>query len=193
MRKKITIQVSGHHCHLSKKDIDVLFGKGYKLRPLYKLSQIGQYASRETISVKSAKGKQINDIRVLGPKRANSQVELTLTDCYHLKIKAPIKTGINKDTGPGGQIELIGPKGRVKRRAAMIQNRHIHCDLKTAKTLGLKHKDRVSVETLGVRSVVWHNVYVKVRSDFVWRMHLDTDEANAANIKEGQTGTVLIK
>lgn len=188
---KVTIEISAHHCHLSRKDLDLLFGKNYQLKWLKALSQIGQYAAKETISIKTVAGR-IDNIRILGPARKNSQVELTKTDCYKLKITPPI---VECTCGQLYQdcaiIEIIGPKNKIKRCAAMIAHRHIHCDPKTAKKLGLKDNQLVSVKTSGLRSVTFHKVLVRVAKDFVFRFHLDTDEANAAGVKPGDSGIII--
>lgn len=189
---KVKIEISAHHCHLSKRDKELLFGKNYKLTPKKPLSQTGQFASQEKISVQTPAGK-IDDLRVLGPERKYSQVELTKTDCYKLKIEPPVIECTSPGKARGcSMLEIMGPKRSIKRCAAIVAFRHIHCDVKTANKLGLKNKQLVSVKTLGKRSVTFHNVLIRVRKDFVFRMHLDTDEANAAGIKPGDEGLLLI-
>ncbi|MBU1164742.1 phosphate propanoyltransferase [Patescibacteria group bacterium] len=189
--KKIKIEVSAHHAHLSRKDLDILFGKNYQLKPIKALSQTGQFASKETIKIKTKDG-QIDDVRILGPTRPNTQVELSRTECFELKIDPPVLECTCPDKKGGcAQVEIVGPKGKVKRCAAILAHRHIHCDPSSAKKMGLKNKQLVSVKTNGKRSITFHNILVRTRKDFVCRMHLDTDEANAAGIKQGDFGQII--
>ncbi|RJR31312.1 hypothetical protein C4569_02615 [Candidatus Parcubacteria bacterium] len=190
--KKVTIEVSARHCHISKKDLVLLFGKNYRLKPLKPLSQKGQFSCRETVRVKTGSG-QLKNIRILGPERENTQVELSRTDCRELNIFPPITECTDPHNKKSCSIlEIIGPKGKIKRCAAIIAKRHLHCDVKTAKMLKLQNKQLISLRIDSDRPLTFHEVLVRVRRDFVFRIHLDTDEANAAGVKSGDTGRLLI-
>lgn len=189
---KIIIEVSGHHCHISRKDLDVIYGKNYKLTPIKSLSQTGQFACQETVTIKVG-NKKIENIRILGPERKNTQVEISLTEAYHLNIKPPIVECTCPDK-PNGCIiaEIIGPKGKVRRCSIIVAHRHFHTDPKTATKLGLKEGQLISIKTNGKRSVTFHNVLVRIDPSFKPRLHLDTDEVNAASLESGQKGEIII-
>jgi propanediol utilization protein len=189
---KVIIEISGHHCHVSRKDLDILYGKGYKLTPIKNLSQRNHFASKETVTIKVGNNK-IEDIRILGPVRKYTQVEISLTEAYELKIKPPI-IECTRPTRPNGctMTEIIGPKGKIRRCAIINPWRHFHIDPKTAKKLGLKDEQLVSVKTSGKRSVTFHNILVRIDPSFQPRIHLDTDEANAAALSQGTKGELII-
>ena len=187
--QKINIEVSARHCHLSRKDLDVLFGKDYELTLYKKLSQIDQFASNEVISIKNSGG-QIDNVRVLGPLRGQTQVEISLTDAKKLKINPPIRLSGDLD-GSDGCI-LIGPKGSVTlEEGVIIAKRHIHCDPETAETMGLKNQQIVSVKIGGVRSVIFENVEVRISDKFVFYLHIDTDEGNTSLAEDNQEGLLI--
>ncbi|MFA6254631.1 MAG: PduL/EutD family phosphate acyltransferase [Patescibacteria group bacterium] len=189
---KAIIEVSGHHCHISRKDLDVIYGKNYQLTPLKTLSQNKQFAAKETVTV-AVGDKKIEDVRILGPERKNTQVEVSLTEAYHLKIKPPVAECTCPDKIDGCVIaEISGPKGKIKRCSIIIAYRHFHTDPKTAQKIGLKNGQLISLKTTGQRSVTFHNILVRVNENFKPRVHLDTDEANAAGLKDGQTGEIII-
>ncbi len=186
---KIKVEVSARHCHLSQKDLDKLFGKGYKLRPIKDLSQTGQFAAKEVLSLKTKAG-QIEGLRVLGPARSKTQVEISLTDARKLKINPPIRLSGELKNSAGAT--LIGPRGKViLREGVIIAQRHIHCDPTTAKRLGLKESKPVKVRIKGLRPAILEKVPVRIKDDYVFRLHLDTDEANA--VLSGVTAGELIK
>ena len=192
---KIKIEISARHCHLSSKDLEKLFGKNYQLKSAKPLSQSGQFVARETIGVKTPDG-CINNVRILGPARGITQVEISRTNARQLNINSPVRESGNIKKSAG--IELIGPNGTVKiKEGVIVAERHIHCDKATAKKLGLKNNQRISVKTNGVRSLTFNNVVVKIRADFSLAFHIDTDEANAAlNFdpeKKTEYGLLIIK
>lgn len=176
--KTIKIEVSARHCHLSQKHLDKLFGKGYKLKKLKDLSQKGQFASKERITLKTADA-QIDNLRILGPVRKATQVELAMTDARKLNIKPPVRvSGFIEDT-PGAT--LIGPKGSVLlKQGVIIAKRHIHCSPAQAKEMGLKKGEHVSVLTHGDRSVTFHDVVIRIDKKFDLSFQIDTDEGNAS-------------
>ncbi len=188
----VVIEVSGHHCHISRRDLDAVYGKGYKLKPIKPLSQTGQFASEETVTIRSA-GHEIKDVRILGPERKNTQVEITLTEAYKLKANPPIRECTEPESAHGcSLIEIAGPRGSIRRCAVIVAHRHFHTDPETAKQLGLKSGQMVSVKTFGERSLTFHEVLVRIDPSFQSRIHLDTDEANAAGVKQGDIGELII-
>ncbi|MBU0547089.1 MAG: phosphate propanoyltransferase [Patescibacteria group bacterium] len=189
MKTRIPIEVSARHIHLSKKDLEKLFGKGYKIKVLRKLYQPGEFAATETIELQ-VNSNRFPKLRVTGPLRKETQIELSQTDAIFLGMNVPIrKSGDFKGT-PGAF--LIGPKGKVKIKRGIINAwRHIHCNLQEAKKLGIKNGDLVSVKTKGTGSVTFHNVMVRVGENYKLSMHLDADEGNAARITQKGEGILL--
>lgn len=178
---KIPIGVSNRHVHLSRKDMDALFGEGSELTKKADLAQPGQFAANETVTVRGPKG-EFKKVRVLGPLRQESQVEISLTDGFSIGVKAPIKESGKLDNTPG--VTLIGPKGSVDLpKGTIVALRHIHMDPVTAEKLGLHDKDVVEVETFGERAGVLGNVLVRVSDKYALEMHVDIDEANACSLR----------
>lgn len=188
---KIRIEVSARHCHLSQKDLDKLFGKGYQLKPMKGLSQKGQFAAEETIILKT-KDSQIDNLRILGPVRPQTQIELSMTDSRKIKISPPLRlSGDIKDSA--GAI-IIGPKGEVKlKEGIIIAKRHLHVNPAQAKKLSLKIGQSVSIRTVGDRSVTFHNIIVRVEDQFDLSFQVDTDEGNAALIGGVCSQGILVK
>src|SRR5688572_15223045 len=184
----VRIEYSARHVHLSQEHQDVLFGPGYEMKKLKELSQTGQYAYEEKVTVKGPKGQF--DARVLGPCRKQSQVELAFSDGYRLGIMTPVR--ISGDLAGTSPCELIGPKGSVELAEGVINDeRHLHCSDKEAEAVGLKHGDLISVRVPGATPITVHNVAVRVHPTFRMNIHLDTDEANAASLREqGAAGTI---
>ena len=174
----IPIGISNRHIHLSRADMDVLFGKGSELTWKQDLKQPGQFACQETVIVRGPKG-EFKKVRVLGPLRPETQLEISKTDSFTLGVSTPVReSGDLKDT-PG--IEIIGPAGSVKKdHGVIVALRHIHMSTEDAKKFGVKDKDVVDVivgnET---RKAILTNVLVRVSDKFVLEMHLDNDEGNA--------------
>lgn len=185
----IPIGVSNRHIHLSVADLETLFGKGYELTPIKDLSQPGQYACKEVLTIVGPSMRPIENVRVLGPVRKASQVEISATDSYVLKVKPPVRESGNiKDSAP---IRIIGPKGVVElSEGCIIANRHIHMSPSDAKEFGVVDGDYVNIDVNGKRRTRWFDVQVRVHKDFRLEMHVDTDDANAAGIGNGFTVTV---
>lgn len=180
MNKKIPIEVSARHVHLSKKDLEVLFGTGYELKKKKQLTQASDFAAEETIDLKVG-FVGIGRVRVVGPVRAQTQIELSITDAISLGINPPVK--ISGDLKGSLGVTLIGPAGKVELKEGMIiSQRHIHCSAAEAKSFGIKDGDIVSVLIKGKRETTFHNVIVRVKKDYKMCLHLDTDEGNAAGI-----------
>ena len=174
---------SGRHVHLGGMDVKMLFGTGYSLKKLRELSQPGQYACEEKITIIGPKGR-IDSVRILGPERTETQVEISLSDTYKLGIKPSIRiSGDISDTpgcilkGPAGEIALNG--------GVIVAARHLHMSEEEAELYGLKNGDVVSARKKGCRDISFHNIPVRVSSSYSLELHLDTDEANAANINNG--------
>lgn len=178
---KIPVGVSNRHVHVSQEDLEVLFGNGYSLTKKSDLKQPGQFATNETVTVRGPKG-EFEKVRILGPVREKSQVEISLTDSFRLGVKAPIKESGHLENTPG--VELIGPKGKVKiEQGTIVALRHIHMTPEYAKKIGVKDKEIVEVETLGEREGILGNVLVRISDKFSLEMHVDIDEANACALK----------
>ena len=185
----IPIGVSNRHIHLSRGDLETLFGAGYELTPIKELSQPGQYACKELLTIVGPSMRPIENVRVLGPVRGASQVEISATDSYVLKVKPPVReSGKIKDSAP---IRIIGPCGVVElSEGCIIANRHIHMSPDEAKVFGLKDGDYVDIDVNGKRRTRWFDVQVRVHKDFRLEMHVDTDDANAAGIGNGFIVTI---
>lgn len=178
---KIPIGVSNRHVHLSKKDLESLFGKGYQLTKKSDLGQPGQFAANEVVTIRGPKG-EFEKVRILGPVREDSQVEISLADAFRLGVKAPIKESGKIENTPG--LEIVGPKGIIKiPQGTIIALRHIHMTPEIARKLNVNDKDIVEVETCGERKGILGNVLVRVSDKFSLEMHVDLDEANACALK----------
>jgi len=189
---KIRVEVSARHCHLNEADFKKLFGSDAQLTSLKNLSQPGEFASEETIGLKTKKG-EIAKIRIIGPLRKYTQIELSKTDAIGLGLNPP--TRMSGDLGKSSPVTLLGSKGSVnKKEGVIVANRHIHSNLKQAKKHGLKNGQIVRVEMAGERSLVFEKVKVKLNENYDLSMHIDTDEANACGLgREGGFGKVVFK
>lgn len=174
----VPIGVSNKHVHLSRADMDVLFGEGSELHPIKDMKQPGQYACEECVGIRGPKG-EFKKLRVLGPLRPETQVEISLTDARTIGVKAPIRESGKLEGTPG--CEVIGPKGSVTiDHGVIVALRHIHMTTAEAKKWGLKDGDVVSVSTLkGERNATLGDVLVRVSDKYALEMHVDIDEANA--------------
>ncbi len=180
----IPVGVSNRHIHLSTEHLEILFGKGYELTPFKDLSQPGQYACKELLTIVGPSLRPIEKVRVLGPVRSASQVEISRTDSFVLKVKPPVRE--SGDIAGSAPITIIGPKGIVTlKEGCIIANRHIHMSEDEGKTFGLKDGDYVNIEANGERKTTFYDVQVRVNKAFKLEMHIDTDDANAAGIGNG--------
>lgn len=180
----IPVGISNRHIHLSREHIDILFGEGYQLTPLKELSQPGQFACKEVLTIVGPSLKPIENVRVLGPERSDSQVEISRTDSYTLKVKPPVRES-GKIAG-SASISIIGPKGIVTlKEGCIIANRHIHMSTEDGKRFGVKDNSYVTVDVNSERRTRFYDVQVRVSDKFRLEMHLDTDDANAAALKNG--------
>ncbi len=184
------IGISNRHIHLSKEDVEILFGKGYELQKLKDLSQPGQFACKETLTIVGPSMRPIEGVRVLGPERKATQVEISRTDSFQLKVKPPVReSGKIENSAP---ITIIGPKGVVSHNeGCIIANRHIHMSLEDGAKFGVKDCDYVTVELNGERRTTFYDVQIRVHKDFRLEMHIDTDDANAAGVKNGDIAKII--
>lgn len=180
----VPVGVSNRHIHLSTADLETLFGVGYELTPIKDLSQPGQFACKETLTIVGPSLRPIENVRVLGPVRKSSQVEISRTDSFTLKVKPPVRE--SGDIAGSAPITIIGPKGVVVlKEGCIIANRHIHMSCEEGAAFGLSDGQYVDVEVSGERRTRFYDVQVRVHKDFRLEMHIDTDDANAAGIGNG--------
>lgn len=177
---EIPVGISNRHIHLSKKHVETLFGKGYELTKLKDLSQKGQYACKETITICGPRG-SIEKVRVLGPVRSKTQVELSIGDCRKAGVSPSVRlSGDLKDTSG---ITLIGPKGSVQlEEGVIVAQRHIHMNNKHAEHFGVTDGDIVKIEVDGLRGGILNNVSIRTNDSFSLECHLDVEEANSFGI-----------
>ena len=177
--KKILVETSARHIHLSQEAVDVLFGKGYQLTKRKDLSQPGQYACAEKLNVVGPKG--TIKASILGPTRPSSQVELSLTDARAIGVSAPIRE--SGDTAGSAACKLVNPDTGAElelSEGVIIAKRHVHLTPEAASELGVSDKEIVSVKIESERTTVYGDVVIRVSEKFAPAMHIDTDEANAA-------------
>lgn len=190
--KNIPVAVSARHVHLTQEHVEALFGKGHKLTYIKELTQPGNYACAETVTLVGPKN-NLENVRILGPCRKETQVEISRTDEFLLGIDAPVRASGHIENTPG--LTLIGTDGRslVLEKGVICAWRHIHMSEKDAEEFGVKDKDVISVQINNKqgRSLIFGDVLVRVNPAFVLEMHIDTDEANAAEIHSGDVGMLL--
>lgn len=189
MAKQVPVGISNRHVHVTEADLETLFGKGHKLTPTKDLSQPGQFACDEIVVLSGPKGK-IGKVRILGPVRPQTQVEISRTDSFALGVQAPVRdSGHLEGSAP---ITIEGPAGSVElAQGVIIAQRHLHLHTSEAAELGLKDKEIISVKFGGERAVTFDNVLVRVGDKFAKDMHIDTDEANAAGLSNGTLGDIV--
>lgn len=186
---EVPVGVSGRHVHLTREHLQTLFGPGYELTKIKDLVQPGQFAAKETVTVVGPRG-VLESVRVLGPLRSYSQVEISRTDSFKLGVNPPIRESGDHEGSPG--CVLVGPAGVVSlKEGVIIALRHIHMHTSDAKRYGLKDKDLVTVQVGGERGLVFTNVLVRVNPNFRLEFHVDTDEANACLLNNSDMVQVL--
>jgi len=185
----ILIEISARHIHLSQKDFEKLFGKNKKLTIMKKLSQPRQFASNEFVELINKKNK-IKKVRILGPFRKKSQIEISLTDAYNLKLKPLPKIKLSGDLAGTCKVLVKGPKASVK-IPCIIAKRHLHVSEKEAQRLKLKNHQEISVKINGKRATMFYNIIVRVSKNYKLSLHLDTDEGNAAGIFRKKIGKII--
>lgn len=190
MKKTVLVEISAHHVHVSEADLEILFGKGHKLTNKKDLSQPGQFACEERVTVVGPK-REIKGVSILGPCRPQTQVEISLTEARSIGVSAPIRESGDLAGSPG--CKLVGPCGEVEITEGVIAaKRHIHMTPEDAEKYGIVDKQIVSVKipTEG-RSLIFDDVVARVSKSYALAMHLDTDEANAAAIPGSCEGEII--
>ena len=178
MGYKVQVGLSNKHLHLSKEHVEALFGAGHQLTHKKDLVQPGQFACEEVVDIVGPKG-TIKNVRVLGPERPQTQVEVAMTDARGLGIKAPIRESGDLAGTPG--CKIVGPAGEIEiAEGVIVALRHIHLSLEEAEEAGVKDKDWVSIKLEGERALVFDKVLIRASNKFKAECHLDTDEGNAA-------------
>lgn len=186
---KVSIGVSNRHVHLTKAHLSILFGDGYELEKKNDLTQPGQFASTALVTIKTDKS-EIENVRVLGPVRNYTQVEISKTDAYKLGLNPPVRN--SGDVIGSSPVTLIGPNGSIDlEEGCIIASRHIHILPAQVKMYGLEGKDKVNVKLNGEKGGIITNVYIKPSEEAFFELHLDTDDANAHLIKNGDIGEIL--
>ncbi len=190
MERKVLVEVSARHVHVSKEHLDILFGKGYELTVKKNLSQPGQYAANERVTVVGPK-KELKNVTILGPVRKATQVEISLTDARTIGVIAPIRESGNIEAS--ATCKIVGPAGEVElKEGVIVAKRHIHLTPEDAEKFNVKDKEivMVKIDTDG-RSSILGDVVIRVREDFASAMHIDTDEGNAVGITGETYGTII--
>lgn len=186
---QVPVGVSARHVHLTQADVETLFGEGYRLTKKKDLMG-GQFASNECVTLVGLKLRAIENVRVLGPVRKASQVEISATDAIKLGINAPIRE--SGKTAGSAPIAIVGPKGVIYlKEGCIIAKRHIHMAPKDAAAAGVADGQEVSVKAGNERGTVFNHVQIRVDESFTLEMHIDTDEANASKIKTGDKVTII--
>jgi putative phosphotransacetylase len=185
----IIANVSNRHMHVCLADLEKLFGNGYKLTKIKDLMQPGEFASKETVSIKGNKN-EIKNVRVLGPLRKATQVEISRTDSFFLGVNAQLR--LSGDVENSGSITITGPAGIVElKEGCVVAKRHVHMTPKDAENFQIKNGENLRVKVESERGLVFDNVIARVREDMALEFHVDTDEANASGIRNGDKVVIL--
>jgi len=189
MGYKVGVGISNKHLHLSEADLETLFGPGAKLTPYKALVQPGQFAAEEKVDIIGPKS-SFKGVRIIGPVRPQSQVEISMTDARSLGIEATVRESGKLAGSPG--VKLLGPAGEtVLPEGVMVALRHIHLSPAEAEEAGLKEKDLVDVQTFGTRPLVFQDVLIRSGDAHLKEFHVDTDEANAAGLANDQDVEII--
>ena len=190
-RMTVPVGVSARHIHLTQEDVEKLFGAGYQLTKKKDLMG-GQFAANEQCTVVGLKLRAIENVRILGPVRKKSQVEISATDARTLGVNAPLRQ--SGDTAGSAPVALVGPKGAVYlKEGCIVAARHIHMTPAEAASASLHDGDYVSVKIGNERGAVLDHVKIRVDESFSLEMHIDTDEANACQVKQGDCANIVRK
>jgi propanediol utilization protein len=190
-RPNLVVNISARHCHLTQADVHVLFGPGYQLTSMRRLYQDTDFAANETVAVVGQRQRMIPGVRILGPCRRFSQVELAFTDAISLGIDVPVRLSGDVEGTPG--CLLIGPKGSLAMPQGVIRaERHVHMGPKDAAYYGVKHLDRMNMKVEGPCPTTLEGLLVRTHPDWKLEVHIDTDEANACDLAHA-TNVILTK
>lgn len=185
----VPVGVSNRHIHLSQEHVEALFGPGYQLTKKKELMG-GQFAANECCTIVGLKLRAIENVRVLGPARKSTQVEISSTDARKLGINVPVRE--SGDIAGSAPIAIVGPKGAIYcKEGCIVAARHIHMSPADAAAAGVSDGDYVSVKVENVRGTTFNNVKIRVDDSFTLEMHIDTDEANASEIKQGDKVMIM--
>ncbi len=188
---RVPIGISNRHVHLSQADANTLFGSNYELTPMKELSQPGQYACAETLTIKGPKW-ELSKVRILGPYRKFSQVEIMMGDNFKLGTQAPIRESGDLEGSAG--ITLIGPAGEVElKQGLIVAKRHIHMSVADAQDFWVYNGQIVKVKTNGIRALVFDEVVIRVDDRFALDMHIDVEEGNAAGLQQGDWWELIVE
>lgn len=186
---KIKVGVSAHHVHLKKEHLEILFGNDYNLTFIKNLTQPGQFASNEFVDIKTEQG-ELKKLRILGPVRDYTQIEISKTDSYKLGVNPPIKNSGDLNGSCG--VTIIGPKGEIKVDSGLIiANRHIHISTLDALNLSFKDGQKVKVKVDSEKGGIFDNVYIKISDEAFFELHIDTDDGNAFMLKSGDEVEII--
>lgn len=189
MKNKLPIGMSNKHIHLSKEDLNILFGEGYELTRKKDLVQPGQYAAEEKVDIVGPKG-TLKGVRILGPVRKNSQVEISISDSFVLGVEPMVRNSGDIAGTPGARI--VGPKGEIElKEGVIVAARHIHMSTGEAREFGVKDGDIVKVKLGGFRGLIFENVLVRSGDTHKLEMHVDIEEGNAAGAKNGDLVEII--
>lgn len=187
--KKVSIGLSNRHLHVTREHLNKLFGDGHELTDIKTLTQPGQYACEEKVDIVGPKG-TLKGVRILGPVRKATQIEISVSDSYTLGLKVPVRDSGDIEGTPG--VKIIGPKGEVELdKGVIVAARHIHMHPDDAKAFGVEDFQRVKVKVEGMRGLVFENVLIRVAPNFALDMHIDVEEGNAAGIGNGAMVEVI--
>lgn len=187
--KRVPIGISARHIHLSSEHVSILFGEGAELTEFKPLTQPGQYAANETVAVYGPKG-SFPKVRILGPVRPATQLEVSRTDAFALGLNPPVRESGKIEGTPG--IRIVGPAGEVTvDKGVIVAARHIHLHTSDAERWGIKDKQILRVRVDGERGVVFEQVLARVSEQYALDMHIDTDEGNAAGLATGDMGEII--
>lgn len=186
---QVPVGVSGRHLHISREHMEILFGPGYELTPIKYLSQPGQYAAKEQLTICGPKG-VFEKVRIIGPCRNKTQIEILQSDAFKLGIEAKIRLSGDLDDTPG--LTIIGPKGSViLDKGAIVAQRHIHMNLDQAKAFGVIDGQAVSVMVAGIRGAILQNMLIRADENGYLDCHIDMEEANALGLCNGSKVTII--
>ncbi|MBU5483162.1 phosphate propanoyltransferase [Clostridium sp. MSJ-11] len=185
----IEVEASGRHVHVNKETLEALFGEGYNLTKTKDLSQPGQFACKERVTIVGPKG-SISNVVILGPERKHTQVEISQTDALILGIKAPVRESGNIEETP--PIIIISENSAVKiKQGVIVAKRHVHITPEDAEKFGVRDKEKVKVQIFGDRPLIFDDVVIRVSPNFQTYMHIDYDEANACGFSKGTLGKII--
>lgn len=188
---KVTVGVSNRHIHLTKEDLEALYGKGYELTFKKELSQPGQFAAEECVTLVGPK-RSIEKVRILGPLRPETQIEISRTDMFTLGFKdIPLRNSGDLEGTPGIKIVAANGNSIEPSKGCIIAARHLHLSPQEAENFGLKDKDIISVKANGPKGVVFNNVLVRSGDKHAMDFHIDMDDANCAGLGNGDVVEII--